>query len=248
MSSTAARSYHTQAAYDLRFEWGLTGLSALLPGSTAVVIVDVLSFTTCVEVAATRDAIVFPYRGRGEDAAAFAHERNAILASTRRDAGFSLSPASLRAIPTGTRLVLPSPNGATLSLQTGATATFAACLRNASAVARAASQLGPRVAVIAAGERWPDGSLRPGLEDLLGAGAVLQSLPGSRSPEAASAEAVVLRFQDDLLACLRQCISGRELIERFDAADDVEIAAQLDVSRTVPVLRNGAFVSQETAA
>ena len=94
--------------------------------------------------------------------------------------------------------------------------------------------------MIPAGERWPDGSLRPSVEDLLGAGAIIHHLPGARSPEAAAAEAVFLRFKDAIAALMRECSSGRELIER-GFADDVELAAALDVSVCVPLLANGAY-------
>jgi 2-phosphosulfolactate phosphatase len=145
----------------------------------------------------------------------------------------------MRACP-NERIVLPSPNGAALSLQTGDTPTLTACLRNASAVARAAAGLGRHIAVIAAGERWPSGSLRPALEDWLGVGAVVAALDGYRSPEADAAcrsfEAVSTRIGSTLL----ECVSGRELVER-GFAEDVAIASELNVSSRAPVLRDGAF-------
>ena len=79
---------------------------------------------------------------------------------------------------------MPSPNGATLSLATGDRPTFAGCLRNARAVAQALQRYGRRIGVVPAGERCKDGSLRPAVEDLLGAGAIIQHLPGTRSLEA----------------------------------------------------------------
>jgi 2-phosphosulfolactate phosphatase len=109
------------------------------------------------------------------------------------------------------------------------------------AVARAALGLGNRVSVIPAGERWPDGSLRPAVEDLVGAGAIIHSLEGERSPEAEAAESAFLRFRSDLLSYLMRCSSGKELAGHGFAAD-VDLAADLNASDCVPVLRDGAYV------
>lgn len=220
-------------------EWGLAGLQACLARSEAVIVVDVLSFCTSVDIAVTRGSAILPFPWRDERAASYAREQGALLAG-QRDAGYSLSPASLQALPPGRKLVLPSPNGATLSLATGATPTFAACLRNARAVARAAAAVGMPVTVIAAGEQWRGGGLRFALEDWLGAGAVIHGLSGPRSPEAAAAEAAFLHARDHLLDTLMACASGRELIER-GFIEDVRLAALLDVSESVPRLSDGAY-------
>jgi 2-phosphosulfolactate phosphatase len=232
--------YFDQAAYDVRCQWGRAGLEACLLGSDVVVIVDVLSFSTSVDVAVGRGGTILPYDRRDDSAADFARAQGALLANRRRGQGYSLSPASLVTLPAGSRLVLPSPNGAALSLATGQMPTLAGCLRNAEAVAQAASALGRRVSVIAAGEQWPQGGLRFALEDWLGAGAVIHGLPGSRSPEAAAAETAFRHAKDDLLNILGACGSGRELIEQGHG-EDVRLEAALAVSTVAPRLVQGAY-------
>jgi 2-phosphosulfolactate phosphatase len=231
-----------QQEFQISCEWGLHGIRQLAPHCDALVIVDVLSFCTSVDIAVGRGAWVYPYRFRDESAVAFARGRQALLAGSRRGEpdSYTLSPSSLLGIPTGTRLVLPSLNGASLSMETNGVTTFAGCLRNARAVAQALQERGRRIGVIPAGERWPDGSLRPAIEDLLGAGAIIHSLAGARSPEAAAAEACFLRFREELAACLFRCGSGKELVERGFSMD-VELAAELDTSSQAPVLLNGAY-------
>ena len=101
-------------------------------------------------------------------------------------------------------------------------------------------QYGKRIAVVPAGERWEDETLRPAFEDLIGAGAIIHGLRGSLSPEAFAAVAVWDQVQNDLPGLLRQCSSGKELIER-GFATDVEITALANVSDCIPMLANGAF-------
>jgi 2-phosphosulfolactate phosphatase len=232
---------YAQSQFEVRCEWGLAGVQHLSPGSDAVIIVDVLSFTTCVEIAVSRGAVIYPFQHDEASAARFAEEKRALLASRDRTARFSLSPQSLLTIDPETRLVLPSPNGSTLSLATGSVPTFAACLRNVRAVAHAAQQLGTRITVIPAGERWKhDGTLRPALEDWIGAGAVIVHLGGSKSLEAQAAQHTFATHQHDLSAALKHIASGIELIERgFER--DVDLAVMLNVSHTVPRLIDGAY-------
>ncbi|HEY1158774.1 MAG TPA: 2-phosphosulfolactate phosphatase, partial [Arthrobacter sp.] len=109
------------------------------------------------------------------------------------------------------------------------------------------------VAVVAAGERWPDGTLRPAVEDHIGAGAFIAGLVAAGkggyeagdgrhgyAPEAVAAMAVYESAEPRLREVLQQCSSGRELSGAGYAAD-VDIAAELDQSDSVAILRNGAF-------
>jgi len=191
-----------QAEFAVRCEWDLGGLRSLAPISDVVVVVDVLSFSTAVEIGVNQAGVIFPYPLKGVSAVEYARSVNANLACDR-GFGFSLSPASLRNLPAGYRLVLPSPNGAALSYSANHPTVLTACLRNAAAVARAASSLGRTVGVIPAGEVWEDGTLRPCIEDLIGAGAVISALIGDCSPEARLASAAFEHFQTNLGATLR---------------------------------------------
>ncbi|CAJ62336.1 MULTISPECIES: 2-phosphosulfolactate phosphatase [Frankia] len=252
-----------QRPFRVRFGWGGEDLAVLAPDSDTVVIVDVLRFTTAVSVAVSRGAQVLPWRWRDAAAVSLAAQQGAVLAGRREDptSPWSLSPAALARIPAGTRLVLPSPNGATLSaaVADSGAAPVAGCLRNAAAVGTVlAADLaaGRSVVVIAAGERWPDpdgrehrGPLRPAVEDLLGAGAIIArtveagALPRARlSPEARAALAAFRAAEPELHDELRASVSGRELLA-LGWDDDVASAAQLDADAVVPVLRDGAFTA-----
>lgn len=232
-----------QSEYDLRCEWGMRGLLSLAASSDVVVIVDVLSFSTAIDIAVSNGACVFPYRWNDDSAERFARDKGALLASDRTLAGqYSLSPASLRSMPAQTRFVLPSPNGSTLALSANGIPMFTACLRNAPAVAKRAAACGSRIAVIPAGERWDDNALRPCLEDLIGAGAVLAELKGTLSPEAELVVASFTRFRRTLHDALSRCGSGKELIQR-GFAQDVELAAEYAVSSAAPVFDEDRFTA-----
>src|SRR5262245_61041657 len=99
-------------------EWGLQGACVFAGRVGALIVVDVLSFSTCVDIAVARGAEVVPFAyGDAVAARAVAAALGCEVAG-RRGSGehrFSLSPASLIAIAPGTRLVLPSPNGSAIS-------------------------------------------------------------------------------------------------------------------------------------
>lgn len=226
---------------EVRCEWGEDGLSSLKPWADVIIIVDVMSFCTCVDIVVSRDSIVYPYRFKDKSTYIFAEQKKAYAAVARSQPGFTLSPVSLTQFPSNSALVLPSPNGATLSLLAYGAIVFAGCLRNASSVAKAAVASGNKIAVIPAGERWPSNGLRVSYEDLVGAGAIISAISGINSVEASIACLVFRHSSEIYFKDLEQCVSAMELIER-GYPGDVAIATQYDVSNTIPILRDGYYI------
>lgn len=253
MTTPPARATH-QGDHTVRFEWGASGGRAIAEGADVAVVVDVLSFTTSLTVAVERGSVVVPYPAGLDDAGAVAAQTGAVLAAARdraRPDEPTLSPARLLEVPLPPRLVLPSPNGSAVAhaLAGRAVTTVGASLRNALAVAswlaREHDADDTVVAVVAAGERWPDGQLRPALEDLWGAGAVLAALedfewPGL-SPEAVSAADAYRLVAGREPGHLHACASGQEL-SALGFGADVEVAAEVGASTVVPLLSDRGFV------
>ncbi|MFC4085548.1 2-phosphosulfolactate phosphatase [Amycolatopsis samaneae] len=243
-----------QPGYDVRLEWGAEGIENLGPGCTALVIVDVLSFSTTTDIVLGRGSRVLPLRWRDEQGVARARAAGADLAG---EGARTLRPSTVTEIPSDTLLALPSPNGATLcdKASTAGAAVLVGCLRNAYAVAERAHELsrGGPIGVIAAGERWGVslfgdndgelGPLRPCVEDQLGAGAIVAALTAyDRVPSPEAALAATAYGGTDVLRALHACTSGRE---HGAAGHEVNItlAAQVDVSMVAPVLSEGILSS-----
>jgi 2-phosphosulfolactate phosphatase len=234
---------------ELRLEWGPTGAKALAPECDVAVVVDVLTFSTTVSVAVDEGIQVKPYGWADASASDASLAAGATLAVPRPDAAagdFSLSPATFRSANRLSRVLLPSPNGSTICAdlaEAGATVVVG-CLRNRQAVARFLAERGGRVLLVPAGERWPDDSLRPAIEDLWGAGGIAAALLDGRTPEvAASDEALAAAaayaiVESRIGEALTACPSGQELLE-IGYASDVAVAAELDASPAVPVLTDG---------
>lgn len=229
-----------QRSYRIRFEWGLPGILEVANHCALTVIVDVLCSSTCVDIATSRGAVVYPQPFEEPAPAGATTMRKAMLPGTRSRDRHSPSPASLLDIAPGCRLVLPSPNGAALALACRSPHVVTGCLRNARSVAAYSDAASGPVCVIAAGEKWSHDEPRFALEDLLGAGAIIHRLSGPRSPEAQAAESVYLAYRSNLFGALSACTSGAKLKDE-GSLHDVLLAAELNVSDCVPIFLEGCF-------
>lgn len=245
-------------------EWGEAAVGLAVARGDAVVIVDVMSFSTTVSLAVDGGAAVLPLSRteieRFGGVEAVASRFDAEVAGKRGDtsASFTLSPASVCRVDEGARLVLTSLNGAVAaSAARRGAMVFAGALRNARGVANACKRVldegsVSRVTLVACAEQWSSvadvAGTRPGLEDWLGAGAIafhLRELGAQQSVEATAATATFdAAGPSRLEAWLKGCVSGRELTAN-GFLEDVLLAAEVDVATTVPVVGKDGFFRKD---
>ncbi len=236
--------------YRCRLDWGQQGAFRAVKREDVLVIVDTLSFSTAVATAVHYGGLVYPCSER-KRAVEYARRVGGEAAVSRSDVPakgrFSLSPLTYLGLKAETRIVLPSPNGATCCYNAReASHLIAGAFVNAEAVASAVSRILDQtdlsVTIVACGEREKlfSGGVhtRLAVEDYLAAGAVISYLKCEKSPEAHVCEGAFLHIQDDILGVLWDCESGRELREG-GYGSDVEFAAQLNIYDSVPVMKDG---------
>lgn len=207
-----------QSPFDCRLHWGPEGVRLAAHGGS---VFPVVAIPEAREAAAKWGATELLGRSRPSPE------------------GWSHSPVSLTKLTAGLRFVYFSANGSRCCKEAqGATALLLGSLVNASAAGRAAARLqgqtGPPISVVACGERWEGETLRPSLEEELGAGAILAALPGTKSPEARAAVTLFQAVGDRLDDLVFDSASGRELRVR-GFGGDMAFAQRLDVYDTVPL-------------
>jgi len=181
-----------------------------------------------------------------------AREHGSLLSGERHGrtpAGFDFnnSPAELlRADVRGRSVVLCTSNGTrVLDRLRGMPATLIGCLLNARACAESAiglaESLGADVGIVCAGQLG-----RFALDDAYAAGVIVDRLvdvAGERGlavrvRDAARAARRLRSTYPDALAAFEDSETGRVVVD-IGAAEDLELCARVDSSRTVPILRDG---------
>jgi 2-phosphosulfolactate phosphatase len=240
---------YDQSPFQCRMEWGVRGVEEASARGDIIIIVDVLSFSSAVTTAIHHGAVIYPFPRVG-DIETFGKSVDAEVLLGRkeaREAGKpSLSAPSFRSDSIeGKKFVLSSLNGATCAKASQKVpALLVGCLLNVSSVARVANQIqkemNANITVIACGERWHGSDeehreLRPAVEDYLGAGAILEKLDGTKSPEAKVCISAFQNSKSNLAELIWNCSSGREL-RAINFEDDVSYPSQIDLFQDVPVL------------
>jgi 2-phosphosulfolactate phosphatase len=238
-----------QSPFQCRMDWGIRGVKEASLRGDIIIVVDVLSFSSAITNAIHQEAIIYPFPRTGDinEFGKLVEAEVCILERARaRELGLpSLSATSFNESHKGKRYVISSINGATCVKEANENNyIFIGCLLNASAVASVVNQIQKdknlNITVIASGERWSGTKdeprdLRPSIEDYLGAGAILELLDGTKSPEAQVCIGAYKNSKSELNTLILDCSSGRELVS-MGFPEDVKFCSQVDVLKEVPIL------------
>jgi len=220
---------------------------ALHPQGKVCVAIDVLRASSTVVAALALGATEVVPRASLNGARAVARRLGYLLCGERGGLpppGFALgnSPSALRAeAVAGRGLVLTTTNGTRLlAALRGARQVLVACLLNRTAAARLALSLGGPVALVCAGE---DGGRRLALEDVIGAGAVVDAAlaldPSLVLDDGARlAHMAFLQARARLEEALAASEHGAHLLS-LGLGADVAFCARLDIWAVVPRLESG---------
>lgn len=239
---------YSQSEFDIRLEWGGQAVDYLARNADCVIVVDVMSFSSCVSIAVDNGARIYPFPWKDKSALEYSARRGIRTASFDRrftGEGYSLSPKSLQHITRGESILLPSPNGSSVSFRArdAGSSVFSGCFRNINATASACRNY-KRILIIPCGERWPDGSLRPSVEDYVAAGAIISAIGRKNcSSEAQAAVAAWTFHKKTDLSLLYECSSAKELKLR-GFAEDVALCLEQNAAGTACKLF-GDFYSNE---
>lgn len=240
-----------QSPFRCRMDWGVKGVEEASNREDIIIIIDVLSFSSAVTNALHNGVIIYPFPRTGDinEFGKLVGAEVCIMERARaRELGLpSLSTTSFNEKHRGEKYVLSSINGATcVKAASNSSTILIGSLLNVSAVSEIANKLqkekNKNITVIACGERWKNKDkeeepreLRPCIEDYLAAGAILEKLDGTKSPEARVCISAFENSKTELGELITDSSSGRELI-KIEFIEDVEFACQFDIFTEVPFL------------
>lgn len=237
-------------------DWGPEGVVEARKRGDAIVVVDVLRFTSSATAAVSVGMRLLPVE-HPEEAEVRARELGLRFVPGSGDNGPdqpTMSPLwYVQHGRAGMAVVYASPNGARLtSLVSGYPHAFLGSLLNARHVARLtagrALEHGINLTVVAAGERSTDFDRQAAprrlfaVEDYLAAGAIAQASGLPLSAEARVAASAWQSCRQDIAALLRACISGQSLVQAGLAAE-VNFCAQVDTLPAAPIVEGGWVVA-----
>jgi 2-phosphosulfolactate phosphatase len=238
-----------QAPFQCRMDWGIRGVKEASLRGDIIIVVDVLSFSSAITNAVHQGVIIYPFPRTGDinEYGKLVGAEVCILERARaRELGLpSLSATSFNESHKNKKYIVSSINGATCVKEANENNyIFIGCLLNASAVAGVVNQIQKdknlNITVIASGERWGGSKdeprdLRPSIEDYLGAGAILELLNGTKSPEAKVCFGAYKNSKLELDELIFDSSSGREL-SNMGFSEDIKFCSQINIFKEVPIL------------